>query len=79
VRKGKAEVRLLINRARRGRALEGLEAWTAELGLSPEARISDRAAYVELAAQGLTVFDRRLKALEPLRAEWRPLLDTLGG
>jgi chromosome partitioning protein len=79
VRKGKASVRVLVNRARRGRALDALEAWLAEIGETPAARIGDRAAYVELAAQGLSVFDRPLKALEPLRAEWAPLRASLGG
>lgn len=77
VRKGRAPVHLVINRARRGRALAGLEAFLAELGRPPAARISDRAAYVDLAGQGLSVFDRPLKALEPLRAEWRALIAAL--
>ncbi len=77
VRKGKAELHLLVNRARRGRALDALEVWLADLGQPAAARISDRAAYVELAAQGLSVFDRPLKTLEPLRAEWAPLRAAL--
>jgi chromosome partitioning protein len=77
VRKGRAPVHVVVNRARRGRALAGLEAFLAELGRAPAARISDRAAYVDLAGQGLSVFDRPLKTLEPLRAEWRPLIAAL--
>jgi chromosome partitioning protein len=77
VRKGKAEVRLIVNRARRGRALDALEEWVRTLGVAPTARISDRAAYVELASVGLSVFDRPLKALDPLRAEWAPLQAAL--
>jgi ATPases involved in chromosome partitioning len=77
VRKGKAPVHLLVNRARRGRALAALEAFLASMDLAPAAVVSDRAAYVDLAGQGLTVFDRPVKALEPLRAEWRPLIAAL--
>ena len=77
VRKGKAGVLLLVNRARRGKALAALEHWLAEAGHAPAARIGDRAAYVDLAGQGLSVFDRPLKALEPLRAEWAPLVAAL--
>ncbi|MEO0683041.1 MAG: ParA family protein [Pseudomonadota bacterium] len=79
VRKGKAEIRLIANRLRpRARATAALEAALQELGRAPVARIAERAAYAELAEHGLTVFDRPLKALEPSRAQWRPVLDAIG-
>ena len=77
VRKGRAEVHVVVNRARRGRALAALDDFLAGIDRAPVARISDRAAYVDLAAQGLSVFDRPVKAFEPLRAEWRPLIAAL--
>jgi chromosome partitioning protein len=79
VRKGKATVHVLVNRARRGRALDALERQFADRGRAPVARIPDRAAYVDLAALGLSIFDRDLKSLIALRADWAPLLAALRG
>jgi chromosome partitioning protein len=78
VRKGKAGVHLVANRVRAGsRAAKGLEASFSDLGHAPAARIAERAAYAELAESGLSIFDRPIKALAPLRAEWEPLIDLL--
>ncbi|SDZ73665.1 ParA family protein [Rubrimonas cliftonensis] len=77
IRKGKADVLVFANRVRRGRALDALERFFQERGRALAARVGDRAAYVDLAALGLSVFDRDLKALEPLRADWAPLLARL--
>ena len=54
-----------------------LEAFFARIGQQPVARISERAAYADLAEQGLTVFDRPQAAYRPLRAQWEPLLRAL--
>lgn len=80
VRKGKAEVHLIANRLRprAAREAERLDALCAELGRQPLARLSERAAYGDLAERGLTVFDRPLKALDPVRAQWAPVLALLG-
>jgi chromosome partitioning protein len=77
IRKGKAQVLVIANRVRRGRSLEALEQFFAERGQPVTARIGDRAAYVDLAGQGLSVFDRDVKALAAHRAEWAPLLAAL--
>ncbi len=77
IRKGKAEVLVFANRVRRGRALDALERFFQDRGREVVAQVGDRAAYVDLAALGLSVFDRDLKALEPLRADWAPLLARL--
>lgn len=77
IRKGRAAVHVLANRCRRGKAMLALEAFFAERGRTPVARISDRAAYVDLAGFGLSVFDRNLKSLLALRQEWAPLLSAL--
>jgi chromosome partitioning protein len=76
-RKGRAPVFITLMRARRGRALDAVEAELLDAGRGPIARIGDRAAYVELAGQGLSVFDRDTKAFGALRAEWAPLLEAL--
>ena len=78
VRKGKATVHVVANRARRGRALAALDSALAAKGHPPAATLSDRSAYGDLAAQGLSIFDRDLKSLLALRAEWQPLLAQLG-
>ncbi len=77
IRKGRAVVHVLANRCRRGKAMLALEAFFAERERTPVARISDRAAYVDLAGFGLSVFDRHLKALQVLQEEWAPLLAAL--
>lgn len=77
VRKGKAAVHVIANRVRKGRALDALERFFAERGRPPLARVSDRAAYVDLAAVGLSVFDRDLKSCLALRDEWAPVLAAL--
>jgi chromosome partitioning protein len=78
VRKGKAEVRLVANRVKAGsRAAKSLEESFAALGHAPAARIAERAAYGELAERGLSIFDRPVKALDPLRAQWAPLIGLL--
>jgi len=78
VRKGKVEIDVLANRLRpRNRASARLESVLAEAGIAPLARISERAAYADLAEAGLSVFDRPQRVLAPLRADWQPVLDRL--
>ena len=77
VRKGKAAVHVVANRARRGRALDALQAALAAQGHQTAATLSDRSAYGDLAAQGLSIFDRDLKSMIALRGEWEPLLARL--
>ena len=80
VRKGRAELHLIANRLRpRSKATEALEAALAALGRPPLARIAERSVYGELAERGLTVFDRPARALDPVRAQWAPILAALEG
>jgi chromosome partitioning protein len=79
VRKGKASVLVVANRVRRGRALDALLAALAAEDRSPAVQLADRAAYGDLAAQGLSVFDRDLKSMLAIRQEWQPLVDRLTG
>jgi chromosome partitioning protein len=79
VRKGKVGVHLLANRVRaQGRATDRLRGFFATLGHEPLAWIAERAAYAELAEQGLAVFDRPQRDLAPIRAQWRPVVEALG-
>jgi chromosome partitioning protein len=78
VRKGRVPILLVGNRMRAGfREMRRLDAIALEIGMVPVARISDRAAYADLAAQGLSVFDQRQKNFVELQAQWLPLLKAL--
>ncbi len=78
VRKGKAEISVIANRMRpRTRAAAGLDERLADLDRPPLARIAERAVYADLAEQGLGLFDRKQKALDPIKAQWAPVLDML--
>lgn len=82
IRKGKKGVLMVANRLRaRNRATQRLDAFLADLGVAPSARLADRALYAELAVQGLTVFDpppgRRMAQNQQIREEWRPLLRAI--
>ncbi len=79
VRKGKVGVHLVANRVRpQLKATARLQAFFGGLGQQPLAWIGDRAAYSDLAEVGLAVFDRPQKQFEPMRAQWRPVLEVLG-
>lgn len=78
VRKGRVTTLVIANRVRaRGRAAAGLDAFFDRIGQAPVARIRDRAAYADLAAAGLSVFDRTDRAARDMQADWRPLLAAL--
>lgn len=78
VRKGKVGVHLVANRVRpQSHAAERLRSFLSDLGQEPLAWIAERAAYGELAEQGLAVFDKPQRAYDPLRQQWRPLLEAL--
>ncbi len=78
IRKGKVGVHLLANRVRaQGRARDRLNGFFEKMGQQPLAWISERAAYGELAEQGLAVFDRPQRALAPIRAQWAPVLAAI--
>lgn len=78
VRKGRVAVHLVANRLRTGsRAALALDAFFRRLERRPLARISERAVYAELAAEGLSVFDRELSSLQPIRRQWQSIVDFL--
>lgn len=78
VRKGRVGVHMIMNRVHpNSRAKRELEAFLSSLGREPLAWLSERAVYGELAAGGLGIFDRELKSLDPLKEQWRPILDAI--
>ena len=59
MRKGKVGVHVIANRVRPlSHATERLRAFFAALGQEPLAWIGERAAYGDLAEQGLSIFDK---------------------
>jgi chromosome partitioning protein len=75
IRKGKVGLHLVANRVRpQQRATVRLQAFFAGIGHEPLAWITERAAYAELAEQGLAIFDRPQRVLAPIRAQWEPVV-----
>ena len=75
VRKRRVAVGLVHNRVRaRSRAADRLETATARMDAPAVGEIRDRALYVDLAADGLGVFDLSAPRAEAVQAEWHPLL-----
>jgi len=71
VRKGKKAVGVVANRVKpRSRAAQRLDAFCAELDQPLAGRIADRAAYADLALDGLGVFDLDGARARSWRAEW---------
>lgn len=78
IRKGKVNIHVIANRIRpRARANDRLRAFCDRIGQPPLTWISERAAYGDLAEQGLSVFDRPQKLYQPMRDQWQPVLDAL--
>ena len=79
IRKGKVGVHLIANRVRaQQKATDRLRAFFDGLGQEPVAWIAERAAYAELAEQGLAIFDRPRRNFAPLRTQWEPVLAAIG-
>lgn len=79
LRKGRCRLLLVGNRLRpRSRAARRQEEFLQELAQPVAARLSDRAVYADLAARGLGLFDTVSPVAGAARAEWSPLLRSLG-
>lgn len=79
IRNNKRAVAIIGNRVRsRAAANRALDAFLAVLGHDAVAAIRDTQAYPTAAIAGLSVFDRAGRRVEPLLAEWQPLLRFLG-
>jgi chromosome partitioning protein len=78
VRKGRVGLHLIANRVRaQQRATVRLAAFFDAIGQQPLAWIAERAAYAELAEQGLAVHDRPQHRFATMRAQWEPVLAAL--
>lgn len=79
VRKGRVGVHVIANRVRaQQHATARLGAFFTALGQEPLAWIAERAAYGDLAEQGLSVFDKPQRSYAAMRAQWQPVLDAIG-
>lgn len=78
IRKGKVGLEVIVTRVKpRSRAAQRINAFLEEIGQHPRAWISDRAAYGDLAEDGLSVFDMPALWYRPLRQQWEPMLRAL--
>jgi chromosome partitioning protein len=78
VRKGKVGLHLIANRIRpQARANVRLQAFFDEIGQQPLAWITERAAYADLAEQGLAIHDKPQRVYAPLKNQWEPVLAAL--
>lgn len=79
IRKGKTSVHLLANRVRAQAVTnQQLNQFFDKIGQQPIAWITERSAYPQLAAEGLSVFDRPQKLYRDIQTQWQPVLDVLG-
>ena len=77
-RKGKKAVLVVANRTKpRSRASQRLYDFLAREGFAPVASLSERAAYQELAIDGLGAFDPEGRRLVEIRRDWEPLLRAI--
>jgi len=78
IRKGKTSVHLLANRVRvQAVTNQQLNQFFDKIGQQPVAWITERSAYPQLAAEGLSVFDRSQKLYRDIQTQWQPVLDAL--
>lgn len=82
IRKNRVAIGIVRNRVRaRSRAADHLEMVTAQLGAPDVGEIHDRALYMEVASNGLGVFDLPAPRFEAIQSDWYPLLryvETVG-
>ena len=75
IRRRRAAVGLVRNRVRaRSRAADHLETATTGMDVPDVGEIRDRALYVEVASNGLGIFDLPTPRIETVQADWYPLL-----
>jgi chromosome partitioning protein len=78
LRKGRKDILIVHNRCReRSLASRQLDDYLAGLGYESFVRITDRTLYPQLAAQGLSAFDGKTKAIQALQEEWMPLIEEI--
>lgn len=77
IRKGRVRVHLVGNRLRAGRAGQRQRGFFEEVGQEPVAWLDERSVYADLAAEGLSVFDRKQRTYQALQAQWTPILNAV--
>ena len=80
IRKGKVPIYMVANRVRATQKKQTDEnhIWMSdEIGREPFVYLSERIAYAQLAASGLSGFDYHLKKYRLTQDEWQPLLQAI--
>ncbi len=78
IRKGKVQILLLANRVKANSASsKEIRDFFEKIEQEPVAWISERAAYGQLAMQGLSVFDKTQKNYLNIQNQWQPVLNAI--
>ncbi|MDM1268963.1 ParA family protein [Acinetobacter indicus] len=78
IRKGKVQILLLANRIKANSASsKEIRDFFEKIEQEPVAWISERAAYGQLAMQGLSVFDKTQKNYLTIQNQWQPVLNAI--
>lgn len=78
IRKGKVQILLLANRVKPNSASSrDIQEFFNKIEQEPAVWISERAAYGQLAMQGLSIFDKSQKNYLSMQAQWQPLLNAV--
>ncbi|QIC80076.1 ParA family protein [Acinetobacter indicus] len=78
IRKGKVQILLLANRVKANSASsKEIHDFFEKIEQEPVAWISERAAYGQLAIQGLSVFDKTQKNYLTIQNQWQPVLNAI--
>ena len=78
IRKGKVQILLLANRVKPNSASsKDIQDFFQKIEQQPVAWISERAAYGQLAMQGLSIFDKTQKTYLQMQNQWQPVLNTI--
>ncbi len=78
IRKGKVQILLLANRVKANSATsKEIRDFFEKIEQEPVAWISERAAYGQLAMQGLSVFDKTQKNYLTIQNQWQPVLNAI--
>lgn len=78
IRKGKVQILLLANRVKANSASsKEIRDFFEKIEQEPVAWISERAAYGQLAMQGLSVFDKTQQNYLTIQNQWQPVLNAI--
>lgn len=78
IRKGKVHIHLLANRVRsQAIGTQASKDIFDQIGQQPLTWISERSAYPQLAAQGLSIFDQNQKIYLAMQSQWQAVLNAL--